>query len=112
MIAVQGAPAAVSAEAADLRIRKAGAQFEGILLNKVWGDLERAFTDLPGKKEDQASEAYSGFAMQALASGLAEAGGIGLGRIIASALAKQATASVGEGNVTAGTAHVGSFKGF
>lgn len=111
MIAVQGAPA-VSAEAADLKIRKAGARFEGILLNKVWGDLERAFTDLPGKKADQSTEAYSGFAMQALASGLADAGGIGLGRIIASALAKQAKASAREGNVTAGAAQAGSSKVF
>lgn len=94
MLALRAAaPAGVSADAADLKVKKAGAQFEAILLNQLFGDLERAFTDLPGKKEDHATGAYSGFAMQALASGLANAGGIGLGGIIANTLAKQAKLS-------------------
>ena len=82
--AITGAPG----ESADLKIKKAGAQFEAILLNNLLGGLERAFTDLPGKKADNSARAYSGLAMQALSSGLAEHGGIGIGRLIAQALSK------------------------
>lgn len=101
MTAVLGVVSAeFSGESADLKLRKAGMQFEAILLNKVLGDLEHAFTSLPGKKEDHATEAYGGFAMQALASGLAEAGGIGIGAIIAKALAGQAKTSASAGVTT------------
>jgi Rod binding domain-containing protein len=68
------------------RAAKAGAQFEGILLNMVFGDLERVVSHLPGANVDDVSKSYSGFAMQALASGLSDNGGIGLGRLIATAL--------------------------
>ena len=96
MAAIQGAsPAGAAQQSADVKIRRAGAQFEAILLNKVLGDLEHAFTDLPGKKEDHSTQVYSGFAMQALASGLADAGGIGLGRMVGKALAAQAISSPG-----------------
>jgi Rod binding domain-containing protein len=87
MLSVQSSLPAASPSAADLsKTMKAGMQFEAILLNSLLGGLERAFTNLPGKKEDHSTEAYSGFAMQALASGLAESGGIGVGRLIAKAL--------------------------
>jgi Rod binding domain-containing protein len=85
------------AESMNAKITKAGTQFEAILLNNVLGDLERAFTDLPGKKEDNSSQAYSSFAMQGLASGLAQAGGIGIGRMIAKALARHTEPSAGDG---------------
>jgi len=67
---------------------KAGAQFEAVLLNNVLGAVERAFTRLPGGHELHSSEAYSGLAMQTLASKLAEGGGVGLGRLLTKALEK------------------------
>jgi Rod binding domain-containing protein len=68
---------------------QAGTQFEAVLLNSLMGSLEHSFSHLPGgKKEDQASESYGGMAMQALTSGLARSGGIGVGKIIAAALLK------------------------
>lgn len=77
-------------KSADSKLKKAGAQFEAILLNNVLGDLERAFTSLPGKPADNSSQAYRGFAMQALAGGLADKGGVGIGKLIERALTKHA----------------------
>jgi Rod binding domain-containing protein len=77
---------------------KAGAEFEAILLNNLLGGLERAFTNLPGKKEDHSTEAYSGLAMQALTSGLAENGGIGVGRLITQSLNEHTENSAGRIN--------------
>jgi Rod binding domain-containing protein len=68
---------------------KAGAQFEAVLLNNVLGAVEQAFTRLPGSPERDSTEAYSGLAMQELASKLAEGGGIGIGRMLAKALEKR-----------------------
>lgn len=65
---------------------KAGAQFEAVLLNNVLGAIERAFTKLPGHTDDHSTEAYSGLAMQTLASKLADGGGIGLGRLLTTSL--------------------------
>lgn len=75
------ADAAISAKA-----QKAGAEFEGVLLNIVLGAVERSFSELPGAKVQQEDQAYNGLGMQALTSGLARARGIGLGKMIASAL--------------------------
>lgn len=78
-----------SAEAAlSAKAQKAGAEFEGVLLNIVLGAVERSFSELPGTKVQQENQAYNGLGMQALTSGLARAGGIGLGKMIAAALEK------------------------
>lgn len=68
------------------RAAKAGAQFEGILLNLVFGGLERVFSHFPGTSVDNVSKSYDGFAMEALTSGLSQHRGIGLGRFITKAL--------------------------
>jgi len=77
-------------QSTDAKIKRAGTQFEAILLNNVLGDLERAFTTLPGKKANDSAQAYSGFAMQALASVLADKGATGIGGLIERALSKRA----------------------
>ncbi len=71
---------------------KAGTQFEAVLLNNVLGAVEQAFTRLPGSHERHSTEAYSGLAMQTLASRLAEGGGIGVGRLLTKALEKRLVA--------------------
>jgi Rod binding domain-containing protein len=81
------------------KIQKAATEFEAVLLNTVLGGVEKAFTQLPGKREQQTSEAYSGLAMQGLASGIAERGGIGLRKLIAAALSKREAES-GQKNIT------------
>ena len=68
------------------KIKQAGAQFEAVLLNSVFGSLEQTFSRLPGTHQDTTSKSYDSLAMQALTSGLAQSGGIGLGRLIAEKL--------------------------
>lgn len=70
----------------EAKAAKAGAQFEGILLNTVFSDLQRTFSQLPGAKEDSMAKSYEGFGLEALTSGLARSGGIGLGGVISRAL--------------------------
>ena len=69
---------------------KAGAQFEAILLNMVFGELQRTFSQLPGATRDAVSKSYDGFGTEALTAGLARSGGVGLGAFIAKGLMKQA----------------------
>lgn len=80
------------------KARKAGAQFEAVLLNNVLGGVERTFTDLPGGHKDQCTEVYSGLAMQTLSSALAQRGGVGLGSLIADALVERAGHSHQDGS--------------
>lgn len=72
---------------------KAGAEFESILLNMVFGDLQRTFAEWPGNSRDSVSKSYDGFAMEALTSGLARSGGIGLAKFITQALVSRSRES-------------------
>ena len=85
-------PAMTSASADPLQANadKAGAQFEAILLNMVFGELQRTFSQLPGAARDAVSKSYDGFGTEALTAGLARSGGVGLGAFIAKGLMNQA----------------------
>ena len=78
-----------SADPLQARADKAGAQFEGILLNMIFGELQRTFSQLPGATRDAVSKSYDGFGTEALTAGLARSGGVGLGAFIAKGLMKQ-----------------------
>jgi Rod binding domain-containing protein len=81
---------AAGADALQAKAEKAGAQFEGILLNMVFGELQRTFSQLPGSTRDAVSKSYDGFGTEALTAGLARSGGVGLGAFIAKGLMRQA----------------------
>src|SRR4051794_39646152 len=85
-------PAMTSASADPLQANadKAGAQFEAILLNMVFGELQRTFSQLPGAARDAVSKSYDAFGTEALTAGLARRGGVGLGAFIAKGLMNQA----------------------
>jgi Rod binding domain-containing protein len=85
-----GTTAAGSADSLQAKADKAGAQFEAILLNMVFGELQRTFSQLPGATHDAVSKSYDGFGTEALTAGLARSGGVGLGAFIAKGLMKQA----------------------
>ena len=68
--------------ASSARTIKAGKDFEAVLINAVFGELQAAFTNLPGKPLSNSTKAYDGIAMQALASGLSRGAGIGLGAFV------------------------------
>jgi hypothetical protein len=86
MITTTNIDSTASADAVRPRALKAAAEFEAVLLNTVFGELEHSFSQLPGSKVEHATEAYSGLGMQALTSGLARSGGIGLSEMITRAL--------------------------
>ena len=64
----------------------------GLQPESVFGDLERSFASPPGAERNGVSKSYDGFDVEALTSGLATRGGIGLGGFIAKALMAQAHA--------------------
>lgn len=64
------------------KTERASQDFEAVLLDSVFGDLQATFTNLPGKTLSNSSKAYNGIAMQALAAGLSRGGGIGLGAFV------------------------------
>src|SRR5438309_5124925 len=82
-------PSPAPADAVQARAMRAGAQFEAVLLNMAFGGLERSFAHMPGTQPDGVSKSYDGFGVEALTSGLASRGGIGLGAVIAKALMAQ-----------------------
>jgi Rod binding domain-containing protein len=83
-------PTGTNADGLQAKATKAGSQFEAILLNMVFGELQRTFSQLPGTTRDAVSKSYDGFGAEALSNGLARSGGIGLGAFITKALMKQA----------------------
>jgi Rod binding domain-containing protein len=90
VLPVMATTSAASADPLQARADKAGAQFEAILLNMVFGELQRTFSQLPGATRDAVSKSYDGFGTEALTAGLARGGGVGLGAFIAKGLMKQA----------------------
>ncbi len=64
------------------RVAHAARQFEGVLLNTLLGSLEHSFASLPGKKADSIGDNYHSMGMQALASTLADRGGVGIASMI------------------------------
>jgi Rod binding domain-containing protein len=65
------------------RVLHAARQFEAVLLNTLLGSLEHSFSALPGKKSDSIADNYHSIGMQALASTLADRGGVGIANMIA-----------------------------
>ena len=68
------------------RVLHAAHEFEAILLNTLMGSLEHSFAALPGKDSADGSENYQSLGVQALASGLAARGGLGIASMIARSL--------------------------
>src|SRR5436305_4032617 len=90
VVPMMTAKSAVDPDPLQAKADKAGAQFEAILLNMVFGELQRTFSQLPGATHDAVSKSYDGFGTEALTAGIARSGGVGLGAIIAKGLMNQA----------------------
>src|SRR5579872_1953778 len=91
MLPVRVSASASGADPLQAKADKAGAQFEAILLNMVFGELQRTFSQLPGATRDAVSNSYDSFGTEALTTGLARSGGVGLGAFVAKGLMKQAS---------------------
>jgi Rod binding domain-containing protein len=70
------------------KVIHAAREFEAVLLNTMLGPLEQTFSALPGKKPDSESDNYHYLGMQALSSGLANNGGLGIADLITQSLLK------------------------
>jgi len=71
------------------KIRHAAQEFEGVLLNTLLSSLEKTFATLPGTKLETGADQFQSLGAQALASGLAARGGIGIADLIARSLEAQ-----------------------
>lgn len=70
------------------KLTRAARQFEAVLLNTVFGALEHSFSSLGEKKTEDGSDRYHFLGMQALATGLAARGGLGIGDFIIRSVTK------------------------
>jgi Rod binding domain-containing protein len=82
-------PGVNSSQPADAqKIMSAARQFEAILLNDLLGPLQKSFAALPGSSDSAGSGEYQYLGTQALATGLASAGGFGIADMIVRSLLK------------------------
>ena len=80
-------------------------EFESILLGQWLQATESSFGQAPGSEDgDAASDQVRGFAVQQLAKGISDIGGIGIAQIVANALSKTAAVSGAEGSIALGPA--------
>jgi hypothetical protein len=72
------------------KIRKAGREFEAVLLNQLMDKLESTFATVPGSEEtDSTAEQFKGLGVQALSGMLADHDVLGTAKLISGALAKE-----------------------
>ena len=86
-------PAAPVEDQHSRKIAKAAHDFEAVLLNTLLGPLEKTFASLPGKETDATSDNYQSLGIQALASGLAAKGGVGIAAMIVKSLSRRDNAA-------------------
>jgi Rod binding domain-containing protein len=74
---------------APAQLRHAATEFESILLSQWLQGAESSFGSVPGADDDEdaGDEQMKNFAVQALAKSFSDSGGIGLAKIVSSALA-------------------------
>ena len=65
-------------------LKSVAAQFEAVLLETLVGGLQKSFSTLGSEKDFGVSSTYDYLGTQALASAWAEAGGMGLAKMISS----------------------------
>lgn len=92
LLASTGAPEPHSGQ----RLAHAAVEFESVLLGQWLGSAEKSFATVPGSEDegDAGSDQMLGFAMQQMARSIAQAGGIGIGKLVQKGLEKAADASV------------------
>lgn len=68
-------------------LNKHAAEFESLLMTQLLEKLERAYKIPGAEEEDSAGETVHGLGLQSLGRALANRGGVGIGKLIASSLA-------------------------
>jgi Rod binding domain-containing protein len=64
------------------RAVKAAQEFEAQLLSTLLRPLQRSFSSVPGQDSEGESDGYGDMGIQALATGLAASGGIGIAKMV------------------------------
>ena len=83
------APTASAAGADAATLRRHAVEFEAMLLSKVLEKVEHTYSCVPGEQAaDPAHDTEASLATQALATGIAKAGGFGLAKMIVKSLSQ------------------------
>jgi Rod binding domain-containing protein len=92
---------------------KAAREFEAQLIGSVLESMEKTFAGLPGKNPMAGEDDYNYLGTHALAGAMAEAGGIGIGNLIAKYLSQHGpSAAKGGGTNGSGETSGGRHAGF
>jgi Rod binding domain-containing protein len=67
---------------ADFKLRKAAAQFEGMLLSSLWKSMKSTFAAPEEESGDPAHDTLDDLSIQTMSDAVGKAGGLGLGKLI------------------------------
>lgn len=74
--------ASVSNTPAGRKLRKAAAEFEGMLLSSLWKSMKSTFAPPDDDSTDPAHDTLDDWSIQAMSDAVGKAGGLGLGKLI------------------------------
>ena len=96
----------------DARIDKGAQQFEAILMGTWLKEAEQSFGSVPGGNDDQdaGGEQMMSLGIQSLATSLAASGGIGIAKMVATAMHAAADKSTGQAASTAASGQMPGLK--
>jgi Rod binding domain-containing protein len=116
--ATQGAPAAAdpaateNSKAADTaneaKLKKAGGDFESILLASMWKSMKESFKDPNSPDSDPASGTLNDWGIEVMSGAVGKAGGLGIGKMIVKYLEEHG-GSAGAAEVKAGLRNANVF---
>ena len=66
----------------EAKLKKAGAEFESIMLSTFWKSMKGSFADEDDDSTDPAHDTLEDMGIQAMSTAVGKAGGLGLGKLI------------------------------
>jgi Rod binding domain-containing protein len=66
----------------EAKLKKAGAEFESIMLSTFWKSMKSSFADEEDDSTDPAHDTLEDMGIQAMSTAVGKAGGLGLGKLI------------------------------
>jgi Rod binding domain-containing protein len=77
-----GSPGKKLTPVQEAKLKKAGAEFESIMLSTFWKSMKGSFADEDEDSTDPAHETLEDMGIQAMSTAVGKAGGLGLGKLI------------------------------
>lgn len=90
----------------DRKLRKAAAEFEGMLLSSLWKSMQSTFATSDEEPADPAHDTLSDLGMQTMAGAVGKAGGLGLGKLILKHLEPALAKSISQNELNSGKGSV------